>query len=122
MDWSAIAALVALASLVSAGLASYGTHAYKRGRIDTTTAGTSKSAEVLANLAITKLDAILAQFLAHQLEDARLFAKLEAQVGETSRAQANADTRLAKALDDFGAALDRMTGRIDRVLAERPLT
>jgi len=115
MDWTAVSALVALFTIGGGGIGWLGNIAYRRGSLDRADRATAMAGAA----ALQKIEEVLRHFTAHQIEDARSFAKLEAMIGETARVQAAADIRLAKALDDFGGVINRMTDRIDRVLDAR---
>ena len=122
MDWTAIGALATATMVAGTFLGAAGHRLYARGAHDTSAYSRAKSAETLAAAALAKIEIHSAAFNAHSLDDARAFARLEAQGDGTARAQAAAEMRISKSLDDLGKTLERTAGDLAeqiRDLAQR---
>jgi len=82
----------------------------------------AKTADALATAAVAKAELMWAQFADYKVASAREMAGMRAAFDASVSAFAEADRRLAKAIDDFGERIDRMSERLDRILSVREHT
>jgi len=119
IDWPAISAIAAACMVLGTGIGFLIRHSYVQGGRDSGTSARGKSAEVQAQTAVAEIKALAQQFHEHVVNDAAAFAELRAMVSANGQAQIAAENRIAKAIEEFGQALDRMGDRIDRLLDAR---
>ena len=72
-----------------------------------------KRAEALAQACLAKTELTSAKLQEHEVRTAAEIAALRATVEATTRSLIEAETRLAKAIEDLGDRFDHMTGRLD---------
>jgi hypothetical protein len=87
---------------------------------------TAKRAEALAQACLAKTELTSAKLQEHEVRTAAEIAALRATVEATTRSLIEAETRLAKAIEDMGDRFDYMTGRLDSFIdggrRKRPAT
>ena len=115
MEWQAFSALAAVC-LVAGGVL--------RHLLDFVFTSGGKTRDWESNQALliaqgAKLELLYAKFSDHVTDDARMFARLEAVVGENSRQQMAIENRITKAIEDLTHELKGITARVDRLLENR---
>lgn len=120
MEWTPLVVATCAAATVCGGIVgAIIKHAYGRGRIDTTMITRVASVETIATAALAKIELLSTQLRDHEVKDAASFAELRATLAANSAAQIQAEHRTAKAIEDFGDAINNMTRRIDDLLKVR---
>jgi hypothetical protein len=76
----------------------------------------AQRADATAAGAIGKCELLGTDFHNHRVETAARVAEINAKADNAAQAIVLAEHRLAKAMDDFGARLDKIVDRLDRVL------
>jgi hypothetical protein len=106
---AAVGALCTLVGTAISFVAFWLTLGERRGRTDET----AKRAEALAQACLAKTELTAAKLQDHEVKTAAEIAALRANVDAIARSLIEAETRLAKAIEDMGNRFDHMTGRLD---------
>lgn len=112
MEWAALSAIAAVCIVIGGVLRHLLDFAF--------TTGTKKSdLDGIRSLLLSqgaKIELIYARFSDHEKEDARMFARLEALVSETSKQQVAVESRFTRAVEELTDELRGINVRVDRLL------
>jgi DNA anti-recombination protein RmuC len=113
--WTAVSGLVALCALQIAVIKWVASVS----RANTLTETKATAADALGTAALAKTEILSSDFSNHREKVAASIAEARTIAEGATTAIAQAENRLAKAMDDFGDRLDQIAQRLDRILDHR---
>lgn len=122
-EWPALSAVAAVAGVLGVGGRALFERIMGRAITDHNVVTKIRDARVLADNALTtaqavggKIELLRSEFQDHRVEDARNFSRLEAYASQNSHAIADAETRLADAMEHIARQIGSITERMDNFL------
>ena len=112
MDWAAVSAIAAGCIVAGGVLRHILDFAFATG----SQSNDLQSIQTLLLRQGAQLELLSSRFNDHVTEDARMFARLEAIVGETSKQQIAIESRISKAIEELTTELRGINSRVDRLL------